>query len=45
MLRKLDFIMVIIAVILLIFFLSRGYSKTVGTVEDINIGSGTLETN
>lgn len=45
MMRKLDFIMVLIAVILLIFFLARGYSKTVGTVEDISIGEGTLETN
>jgi len=45
MLKKLDFIMVLIAVILLIFLLSRGYSKTIGTVEDINIGEGTLETN
>lgn len=42
--KKLDFIMVLVAVILLIFFLARGYSRTVGTVEDVSIEEGTLET-
>lgn len=44
MMKKLDFIMVLIAIILVIFFLSRGYSKTVGNVEDVDIGEGTVET-
>jgi len=45
MLKKVDFIMVLVAVVLLLFLLFRGYSKTVGTVEDINNGSGTIEAN
>lgn len=44
MMKKLDFIMVLIAIILVIFFLAKGYSKTVGTVEDVDIEEGTIET-
>jgi len=44
MMKKLDFIMVVIAIILVIWFLARGYSKTVGIVEDVDVGEGTVET-
>lgn len=42
--KKLDFIMVVVAMILVIWFLARGYSKTVGTVEDVDVEEGTVET-
>jgi len=44
MMKKFDFIMVLIAIILVIFFLVRGYNKTVGSVEEVDIGEGTVET-
>ena len=44
MMKKLDFIMVLIALILVIFFLVRGYHKTIGSVEDVDMESGTVET-
>lgn len=44
MLKILDFIMVLVAIILVIFFLAKGYSKTVGTIEDVNLQEGTVET-
>ena len=43
MMKKLDFIMVVIAIILVIFFLVKGYSKTIGSVEDVDLEEGTVE--